>query len=297
VGLTNRNFLRLAPALCAVSTWLMAASAAGQTPQTTPRSTLAARKVVLPTTDELIARGPKAAVETAAEALGLVRGAQRSTTSVNRMELVGSGTMAERAPDGTWREYKVMRFTEGLDFVIPAARLDVQRAGPNSSPQRQIHVVAGKQAWDEEKPGINGTPVAGAADDRSRLIWLTPQGAMWGALRALTRDGGVQLANEAGHLAISYSLNGEPIELVLNSALLPDKVQLRARSATYGDTMLEASYSQYRDFEGYLFPCPTRMTYKAGVRTIRDVTITNCAINPYVIFPLPANMKKAIAAK
>jgi hypothetical protein len=108
----------------------------------------------------------------------------------------------------------------------------------------------------------------------------------------LTRTDGVQLANESSNLAISYSLNGEPIKLVLNSALLPDKVQLQAHSAAYGDTVLEASYSRYKDFEGYLFPCPTRMTYKAGARTIRNVTITNCVVNPYVIFPVPANMKK-----
>ena len=290
---TDRNVFRLAPALCAAAIFLTATAIAAQKTSTAPRSTLGARAVVLPTTAELIAKGPKVAVETAAEVLGLVRGAQRSTTAVNTMELVGSGTMADHAADGTWREYKVTRFTEGLDFVIPAERLDMERIGPNGSRQRQFHVVSGKQAWDEEKPGTNGTPVAGAADDRRRQIWLTAQGAMWGALRALMGEGSVQLANEAGNLAISYSLNGEPMRLVLNSALLPAKVQLRAHSAAYGDTIFEASYSQYKDFEGYLFPCPTHMTYRLGSRTIRDVTITNCVINPYVIFPLPANMKSA----
>ena len=288
----NRLFILAVPALCAVITMLSNAQGIAQSKQTTPRSTLGARKVVLPTTAELIARGPKVAVETAAEVLGLVRGAQRSTTAVNTMELVGNGTMAERAADGTWRDYKVTRFTESFDFVIPAARLELERSSPNTSPQRQIQVVAGKQAWDEEKPGINGTPVADAADDRRREIWLTPQGALWGALRALTPEGGVQLGNEQGNLAIGYSLNGEPIKLVLNSALLPDKVQLQAHSAAYGDMVLEANYSQYKDFEGYLFPCPTRMTYKAGAHTIRNVMITNCVVNPYVIFPMPANMKK-----
>ena len=291
---TNQHFLGWTRALCAAATLLAAAPGGAQTTPATPRSTLGARKVVLPTTEQLIKSGPKVAVETAAEVLGLVRGAQRSTTGVNTMELVGSGTMAERAADGTWREYKVTRFTEGLDLVLPAARIDMERIGPNARPQRQIQVVAGKQAWDEEKPGINGTPIVGAADDRVRQIWLTPQGAMWGALRALTPEGNVRLANEAGRLAISYSLNGEPVRIVLNPDLLPDRVQLQARSGTYADTMLEASYSQYKDFEGYLFPCPSRMTYKAGGRTIRDVNISNCVINPYVMFPPPA---KAITAK
>lgn len=288
----NRRFIIRVLGVCAAAILHSSAPAIAQNGPAAPHSTLGARRVALPTTTELVAKGPKVAVETAAEVLGLVRGAQRSTTAVNTMELVGSGMMAERAPDGTWRDYNVMQFTEGLDFVIPAERLEVERRGPSGFQPRQIHVVAGKQAWDEEKPGINGTPVAGAADDRRRQIWLTPQGAMWGALRALAREGGVRVTDELGHLAISYSLNGEPITLVLNSALLPDRVQLHIVGATGGDTLLEATYSNYKDFEGYLFPCPTRMTYKAGTRTIRDVTITNCVVNPYVIFPLPANMKK-----
>ena len=299
---TNPHFLRWLPALSSIAIVLMVTSAGAQITPATPGGSLASKKLVIPTTDELIKRGPKVAVDTVAEVLGMVRGPQRNTKNVNKVEVVASGTMTERSADGTWRTYKVTRLTEAVDFVIPAVRLDVERSDPGARPQRQIQVVAGKQAWDEEKPGINGTPVAaaGVVEDRIRSIWLTPQGAMWGALRAA--EGGesnVRLANEAGRVTISYSLNGEPLKLVLNANLLPEKIQIQARSAMYGETMIEASYSGYKDFgatplapEGFLAPCPSRITYKAGTRTIRDLTVSDCEINPYVIFPLPANMAK-----
>ena len=300
----NRDVFDRLPIFLSLGIVLVAGTGGGaQISAPTPGGTLASKKVVLPTTDELIKKGPKVAVETAAEVLGMVRGPQRNTRGVNKIEVVASGTMAERAADGTWRDYKVKRITEAVDFVIPAARVDVERSGSSGGTQRQIEVVAETRAWDEEKPGINGTPVTNSVDDRLRMIWLTPQGAMWGALRAAEKDG-VKLANEAGHLAISYSLNGEPIKLLLDAKLLPEKVQLQAHSSRYGDTTLEATYTGYKDFaatpvvpEGFLAPCPSRITYKAAGRTIRDLTVSDCEINPYVIFPLPANMAKASASK
>jgi len=262
-------------------------------------SILADPPVVIPTTDELIKKGPKVAVETAAEVLGMVRGVQRSTTSLNIVEVVASGTMAERGADGTWRDYNVTRLTEQVDFVIPAARLEIVRSASNGRSQRSIQVVAGMRAWDEEKPGINGTPVTANTADRNRMIWLIPQGAMWGALRAAEGGQDVQLANERGHLAISYVLNGEPIKLVLGTDLLPERVQIQARSGMYANTLLEATYAQYKDFSGtpqnptgWLAPCPSRITYAAGGRRIRQLTVIDCNIDPYVIFPLPANIAK-----
>jgi hypothetical protein len=256
-------------------------------------STLATPKAPLPTIEELLKKDPKAAVEAVAEILGMVRGPRRGTTSVNIIEYIGTGTMSEPEAGKTWRDYKLTHITMDLDFVIPAARVQIERSGPDGRPQRQIQVVAAKQAWNEEKPGINGTSMTGASEERVRQIWLSPQGAMWAALRASEQPGNVHLANEGGRLTISFSLSGEPTKMFLNSALLPEKVQIQARSAAYGAQMLQATYSGYKDFYGYLLQCPRRMTYAAGDHTILDLNVTECIVNPYVIFPMPGNMAKA----
>ena len=220
------HFLVWGAALCVMATMFAITPAWAQiTPY--PLSTFATPKVPLPTTDELLKKDPKVAVGIVAEVLGMVRGVQRTTTDVNIMEYGGSGMMSEPSEGGSWREYKLTRLTMGVDFVIPAARVDMERVGPDGRPQRHIQVVAAKQAWNEEKPGINGSAVTGATDDRVRLIWLSPHGAMWGALRALDTPGSLRLANEGGRLTMSYSLNGEPIKLFLNAAHLPEKCRSR----------------------------------------------------------------------
>jgi hypothetical protein len=72
---------------------------------------------------------------------------------------------------------------------------------------------------------------------------------------------------------------------------------MRARSSTYGNTVFVATYIGYKDFEGYLVPFPTKMTYRAGGRTIFDLDVKNQISNPYVIFPRPSTMRSEAATK
>ena len=120
-----------------------------------PGSTLADQKTVLPTTEELIKRGPKVAVNIAAEEMGMVRLPQRVTTALNTLEFTASGTMAEMGADGKWSDYRVTKLVFGMDFVIPACRMEMELVGPGTRKHHEIRVAAGKQAWDEEKPGID----------------------------------------------------------------------------------------------------------------------------------------------
>ena len=93
---------------------LVAATSGAQISAPIPGGTLASHKVVLPTTDELIKKGPKVAVETVAEVLGMVRGPQRNTRGVNKIEVVASGTIAEQpqmAPGETTRSSGLRRLS------------------------------------------------------------------------------------------------------------------------------------------------------------------------------------------
>ena len=260
-----------------------------------PGNTLADRKTVIPTTEELIKRGPKVAVNIAAEEMGMVRLPQRVTTALNTLEFQASGTMAEMGADGKWSDYRVSKLIFGMDFVIPACRMEMELVGSGTRKQHEIRVAAGKQAWDEEKPGIDGKPMPDtAAVERERLIWLTPQGATWAAM--LAGDKAV-LSNEGGRLTISFSIDDEPVKVLLNAQLQPERIEMQAHSSTYGNTVFVATYMGYKDFEGYLVPFPTKMTYKAGGRTILDLDVKSQISNPYVIFPRPSTMRSETAVK
>src|SRR3954447_2653328 len=66
----------------------------------------------------------------AANALGMVRGIERSLTVVNMFAFTADGTLAK----GTGGPEPVTRFTADYDYVIPASRFDVER--PGAEPQR-----------------------------------------------------------------------------------------------------------------------------------------------------------------
>jgi len=133
-----------------------------------------------------------------------------------------------------------------------------------------------------------------AAAERERLIWLTPQGAMWAAMLAGDK---VVLSNEGGRLAISYSIDDELVKVLLNAELQPERTEMKVHSSTYGNNVFVATYIGYKDFEGYLVPFPTKMTYRAGGRTILDLDVKSQISNPYVVFPRPSTMRSEVAAK
>jgi hypothetical protein len=260
-------------------------------------STYADKKLEVPPTAKLIEKGPKFAVELPAEVIGMVRGGQRSTTGFNTLEFTGVGTMAEPGADGTWHTYPMAKIIAQSDFVIPASRVELNLMDANGHAKHEIRVVSGQKAWNEEKPGMNGTPVpAAVVDDRLREIWLTPQGAMWGALRAEEAKDNVMISNEGGRLVISYPWRGDSVKVTFDSGQRPEQVEIKTNSKAYGNTTLVATYSGYKDFQGYLAPFPTKMTYKAGDRVILDVNVTDAQVNPYVPFTMPKNMREASAS-
>ena len=260
-------------------------------------STYGDHKLVVPPTAALIDKGPKFAVELPAEVIGMVRGGQRNTKGFNVLEFTAVGTMAEPGADGTWHTYKVAKIIADSDFIIPASRVDLSLVDANGHAKHEIRVISGQKAWNEEKPGINGTPMpATVVDDRLREIWLTPQGAMWGALRAEEANDKVMISNESGRLVISYPWNGDTVKITFDAGQRPRQVEIKTHSNAYGNTTLVATYSGYKDFQGYLAPFPTKMTYNAGSRVILDLDVTNAQVNPYVIFSIPQNMREPNAS-
>jgi len=256
------------------------------------KSTYGDHQLVVPPTAALIEKGPKFAVELPAEVIGMVRGGVRNTKGFNTLEFTATGMMAEPGADGTWHTYKVSKIISQSDFIIPASRVDVSFVDANGNAKHEIRVVSGQKAWNEEKPGINGTPVpATVVDDRLREIWMTPQGAMWGALRTEEANDKVMISNEGGHLVIGYPWKGDDVKVTFDEGQRPQQVEIKTHSKAYGDTTLVATYSGYKDFQGYLAPFPTKMTYKSGSHVIMDLNVTDAQTNPYVMFTVPQNMR------
>jgi hypothetical protein len=227
---------------------------------------------------------PQYAVEWSGEALGLLRGAPdsevplgyRLTNDMIRfVEYTGAGLAPDVSAGQAPKAAKVEKAVIGYDYRIPAVRLELEGGGAH-----KVQVAAAGRAWDEESPGAGGRSVEGAAQERSRLIWLSPHGAVLAALRA---GPAAKVSIERGRGVISYQLDGMPIKIVLDQAMRPARVEMRAGGRTY-----VGEYSGYKDFVGYSLICPAKMKQSVDGQVLMDLTVSTCLVNAYTAFAPPS---------
>jgi hypothetical protein len=210
------------------------------------------------------------------DALGMLRGLQQED-SVNRIEYWGTdGAIAARG-----RTSRLTNFKVSINYSIPGMRVDLTHDGG-----REIHVVAGTAAWNEETPGGKATPMAAAAADRLLEIWLTPIGL---AKAAKAAGGNTRVAMENGAPVLTFPAAGATVKASLNKLYEPEQVEARA-----GSTLIQISYSDYGDWnddaKADVF-LPRHILQKQSGATTLELVVTNTnTYNPYVIMPVPENI-------
>jgi hypothetical protein len=236
---------------------------------------LAASSLALAQTPE--SEGKKAFTE-AANALGMVRGVNRSLEIVNMFVYVAHGTMAN--PNGG--QSQVTKITADYDYVIPAARVEIEKLVDGKA-ERTIEVAAGAMAWDESKPGIYLRPAATSAEERLKLIWLLPHGVILAGAKAPDK---VKLAAKGGLRELTVTLpNGVEVRGLLDAKHLMTQVEMKI-----GSQVFVGDYSDYKDFQDYGVMFPSRIVQKVDGRILTDLTVTESLANPYMVFPPPKEL-------
>ena len=265
----------------------------------------------------------------ASDALGLLRGA-REVDWVVTMEFWGTGTLNLGGEPCRLTSYRAsVRYppdpggiataggfagaaanpSPSKRMVFPAMRTDFNcaAAGGKGGP-RQVHVVAGKYAWNETAPGMNPTPAPTAATDRLLQLWtLVPESVIKAAVIAGDKT---KVAIEGGFAVLTFPLPA-PLENATVKAMLNQKVfrvdtnpsgqksqyshLLERTEVRNGGTLLETSYSDYGDWNDAdlksMILLPRRIVQKKDGATSVDLTITKSyTYNPYVIMPVPDNV-------
>jgi len=222
----------------------------------------------------------KKVVETMQDNLGMLRGMQR-VDSVNRIELWGeNGTKAINGKSTTLTTWKI-----SINYNMNGLRFDYTPQGG----QRTIEVVSDKYAWNEDMPGGKATPMPATVADRQLQLVLTPVGM---AKAAKAAGDMAKVSTTAGVTTLTFPANGATITATLNKYMEPVKAQ-----AKLGTTVLDVTYDQYGDWNDdakadvYL---PKHLVETQNGMTVLDLTIKNTnTYNPYVITPVPANVKNA----
>ena len=247
-------------------------------------------------------------LRTAADALGMGRwsdigGANTRLPGidiVNTMELQGSGTT-----DMGGRPVKT-DFHIALGYNPVAARVELTRTPDGGAAQHTIETVRDTYAWNESEIGaglIQGkgvaTPAMTAVRQRLLHIWMLPYGVVKAAYAAGEKT---VVSTEAGATTISAPLTGQlagiTVKATLDANNLMTKVEARADNPALANLNSEADYSNYADHAEVLtdVKTPGHVVLKQGGRTVVDLTVKTWETNnPYLVFPVPPNVKSAPA--
>src|SRR5437867_2061973 len=241
----------------------------------------------------------------AADALGMVRwadigaGATRlpGIDVVNTMEFRGSGTSYSSGQ--TFKtEYYI-----AFGYNPAAMRVEMTRTGPGGgAPQHSIQTVRENYAWNESETGGGLVPGKGAATpamttlkDRLLLLWTLPYGVVKAALAAGEKT---TVSTENGATVITFPLSGQlagiTVKATLDSKNFVTKVETRPDNPALADIATETEYSDYADLGEILtdIKSPGHIVQRQGGRPMLDIQVKMWeANNPYLVFPVPPNVK------
>lgn len=252
----------------------------------------------------------------AADALGMLRGPQERDGIVT-FEFWAKGTIARQGRACQVAEYRASVRYPAPDrrerFPVPGMRVDYTCATDGSGKgERHIEVVAGEFAWNETEPGRNGTPALGTAQERLLQIWTLPQGVikaarLAGAKAVFAMEGGkpvitfpLPLPLEAGTVKVTL----DPEHFLFHT--MPTGVRryfshrIERVETRLGNTVTVTTYADYRDWNADDYKSdallPGRIVQERNGMHVMDLTLTRSqTYNPYVVMPVPENVRKAAA--
>ncbi|PYR79327.1 MAG: hypothetical protein DMF87_11665 [Acidobacteria bacterium] len=277
-------------------------------PKTFQPSLEAAKKREAVKTPPLTAATPvKDTLYRIGDALGMLRDIEERD-SVLTLDFKGTGTLSVGGVSCT-----LANFRGQLRYSVPAMRIDFACAEPDGKPgQRHVQVIANAMAWDEARPGGAATPMPDAVTDRLMRLWALPQSVYKAAVIAGDK---AKTTLENGVLYLTYPLpaplNGtarvalnttDAIQLTMDTgekyqlSYWIDRVELRV-----GNRVEELTYTDYAELNEPDYRSevmfPRHIVEKRDGMVVADLTTqrTN-TYNPYVVMPLPVNVKEAYPA-
>src|SRR5919106_4091901 len=177
------------------------------------------------------------------------------------------------SPAMDWPANQIVSYTRTIDYDAKSSREEVTLkqgtgqggpAGGGNAPvittpllgeQRRIQMVNGNVAWN-----MNGTTVVPApadAEQRQLEVWLTPHGCLKAGLMPGANPIAIE-RNEQGKgriRAVSFMVLGKyRVQCGINDKNLVERVQTYFANPVVGDLYYELVLTNYRDFNGVMFP-------------------------------------------
>lgn len=161
------------------------------------------------------------------------------------------------APGQPWPKYTVSRYRASIDYLAPAARVQLtrlqvaepDRARPTPVEQKVDAFIVGDQAWNQPAQGAATSQLA-SLEERRAEIWSTPQGFVRAAIAHSAK-----VSKQKGWSTVGFTV-GDKYRYVgeINAAGEVTRVQTWIDNPVLGDTLVETRYSDYQQFGPLRFP-------------------------------------------
>jgi hypothetical protein len=235
-----------------------------------------------------------------ANSMGMLRGLQQED-SILTLEHWAKGTMTVGGQRFDLPEYRI-----SINYSVPGVRVDYRRQPAGGQAQRVIEVVAGPVAWNETDRGKGATAARDKAKERLVQLWTTPMGVVKAATLAGAK---ATIKNAGGSMVLSFPLPAPADDVTVNATLrrdnnllIPDPAALKnlvgtyvARVETTGGVVSDTTYAEYGDWNWDDYQAdilqPRRITRKQGDMSLELMTVNTNTYNPYVIMPVPDNVR------
>jgi glyoxylase-like metal-dependent hydrolase (beta-lactamase superfamily II) len=251
--------------------------------------------VGLVTASTMIACGSKAGtLQASADAL--------SATDTRTIEYSGTGKWFQfgQAPNPTlaWPAFDVSAYTAQINYETPAARIQMTRrqvvepgrVRPAPVDQKPDQYISGTAAWNMAAPAGGGAPAAqpapAAVEERTMEIWSTPQGF----LKAAAANNATSQATGTGS-EVTFTAGKNKYVGTINAQNQVEKVQTWINNPVLGDTLVETTFSDYRDFSGVQFPA--HIVRQQGGYPVLDLTVSSVTRNGAVDLAVPDQARNA----
>ncbi|MEQ1761386.1 MAG: MBL fold metallo-hydrolase, partial [Vicinamibacterales bacterium] len=224
------------------------------------------------------------------------------------IQFSGSGKWFQfgQAPNPTlpWPAFDVSEYQAAINYETPAARVQLVRkqvvepgrVRPAPVEQRPDQYVSGTTAWNLAAPpgAAPGTapvpqPQPAAVEERVAEIYSTPHGFLRGA-----QANNATVTEAGGGSEVTFSVGANRFVGTINAQNQVEKVQTWIDNTVLGDTLVETTFSGYRDFGGVQFPA--RIQRVQGGYPVLDLTVSSVTANGAVDIAIPQAATAAPAA-
>jgi len=203
------------------------------------------------------------AQNTGADAGALIAAATKAmgTASLRSLQYTGTGSinMTGQAytTGGAWPRYTVTKYTMSVDYSVPAMRQELVRIDDAKVPRGGGAGGYNPQTFQggiRPIPGdiIQNQTIDGRAQNGAIAFWLTPHGFLKGAAANAST---AKAATARGKRTITFTAFGKfPITATLDNKDLIEHVEALVDIGFTGDTVLDGTYSDYRNLDGVQVP-------------------------------------------